>query len=51
MTEPRPTSPQRRLKSHLAVRPDSRLTYEADPDFLERVHREAYERPTLRWDA
>jgi hypothetical protein len=35
----------------LVVRPDSRLTYEVDPDFLEYIHREAYEQPALPWDA
>ena len=52
MTEPRPTSPQRCIKSHLVVRPDSRLTYEVDPDFLEHLHHEIFssEQGQLLWD-
>jgi hypothetical protein len=44
---PTPTA----IKAELCTKnPDSWLTYEVDPDFLEHVHHEACRQPELPWE-
>jgi len=49
--DPPPRAPPTAARPSRPVRPpDPDFTYEADPDFLEHLHREKVEQPELPWE-
>ncbi len=48
---PSPSGPSQTPRQVPAPDPESGVTYEADPEFLEHARRENLEQPNLPWDA
>ena len=48
---PSPSSPSQTPRQVPDPDPESGVTYEADPEFLEHARREDLEQPNLPWDA